>query len=265
MPQSVYTKLEVDTMVSTLNTKDTNLQTQIDALKITTPPTTTGTHGLYVPLYTYPTSSTWQTLINTKTTHPSLAMIAAINPSSGVGSASDSNYVNGINNLKAVGIKVIGYIYTSYGSRDPNVINAEVDKYKLWYNVDGIFFDEMSNVSGKEQYYKDRTAYIKSKGMTFVMGNPGASTLQSFVGTVDCILIYELGGYLSVSSVASRTFNGQPANSYFGIIPYACPTLDTNWVSQVKPYCGWIYVTNDVLPNPWDSLPSYLEQLVSIL
>jgi hypothetical protein len=27
---------------------------------------------------------------------------------------------------------------------------------------------------------------------------------------------------------------------------------------------GWIYITDDVLPNPWDTLPSYWDQLVEI-
>jgi hypothetical protein len=271
MPVEVYSKGETDNIFTQLsgsiNSILAGLDTRLKKLETTTPPppTPTSSHGLYVPLFTYPTSSTWNTLITKKNANPGLAIRAAINPSSGVGSSKDSNYVTGINNLKGSGIKVGGYVYTSYGSRDPNVIKAEIDNYKLWYNVDGIFFDEMSNVTGKEQYYKDLTAYVKSKGMTFTIGNPGTSTQQSFVGSVDCILIYESAGYPSVSSVASRTFNGQPSNSYFGIIPYGCASVDTNWMTQVKQYCGWIYVTNDTLPNPWDSLPSYLDQLISTL
>jgi hypothetical protein len=274
MPATVATSTELNDLtlkVNVLSDGLTKLGERVTKLETATPtpsPTPTPTtvlHGLYVPLFTYPTSSTWNTLINTKNAHPGLAMRVVINPGSGVGSSKDSNYVTGINNLKGSGIKVGGYVYTSYGSRDPNVIKAEIDNYKLWYGVDGIFFDEMSNVIGKEQYYKDLTAYVKSKGMTFTIGNPGTSTLQSFVGSVDTILIYESAGYPSVSIVASRTFNGQPSNSNFGIIPYGCLSLDTNWITQVKPYCGWIYVTNDVLPNPWDSLPSYLEQLIMAL
>ena len=85
----------------------------------------------------------------------------------------------------------------------------------------------MSNVSGKEQYYKDLTAFVKANGMKFTIGNPGTSTRQSFVGSVDTALIYESAGYPSASDVISRTFNGQPNNTYFGIIPYGCPSLDT--------------------------------------
>jgi hypothetical protein len=28
---------------------------------------------------------------------------------------------------------------------------------------------------------------------------------------------------------------------------------------------GWIYVTDDVLPNPWDQLPSYFDRLVQLV
>ena len=190
-------------------------------------------------------------------------MLVAINPSSGVGSSKDNNFVNGINNLKSAGIKVIGYVYTSYGQRSPTVMQDEINKYKSWYGVDGIFFDEMSNSGGLEGYYSNINSYVHSTGMTFTMGNPGTDTSSSYVGTMDNIIIYERAGLPSVDSLKGWHTNHDKKN--FSIIPYGVSSLDTQFINNVRDYVGWIYITNDGLPNPWDSLPSYFNNLVSAL
>lgn len=218
---------------------------------------------LYVPLFTYPTSSTWTTLANLKIKYPNVGFVVTINPSSGVGGSQDSNFVNGINKLKSAGCLVIGYVYTSYAARSITQVKAEVDKYKSWYSVNGIFLDEMKNTSGSEQYYKDITSYVKSLGMTYVVGNPGTSTTPAYAASVDNVLIYESSGLPSISTVQSRTDFTHPER--YGIIPYGVPTLDPNYVKQVKPYVGLIYITNDSGSNPWDSLAQYLEQLIQAI
>jgi Spherulation-specific family 4/Bacterial Ig-like domain len=219
--------------------------------------------GLYVPLFTYPTSSTWSTLISTKKSHPNLPILATINPSSGVGSSKDTNFVNGINQLKSVGITVIGYVYTDYGQRSSTVIKDEINKYKSWYGVNGIFFDEMSTTSGKETYYSSLNSYVKSSGMTFTMANPGTDTRSSYIGTVDNMIIYENQGLPSIDFLKGWHLNYNKKN--FSIIPYGVSTLNTQFVNDAKNYVGYIYITNDVLPNPWNSLPSYFSNLAGAL
>jgi hypothetical protein len=51
----------------------------------------------------------------------------------------------------------------------------------------------------------------------------------------------------------------------FGVIPYAVGSLDTSFVQSAKQYVGYIYLQSDNLPNPWDSVPPYLSQLVASL
>jgi hypothetical protein len=40
------------------------------------------------------------------------------------------------------GISVLGYTYTSYGTRDPSLVRAAINNVYQDYGVDGIFFDE---------------------------------------------------------------------------------------------------------------------------
>ncbi len=218
--------------------------------------------GIMVPLYTYPSSTAWDDMVKVKTAYPSIPTIAIINPSNGPGSSKDSNYSSGIQKLQSAGIGVLGYVSTAYSSRSTTAIQADIDAYKSWYpSINGIFFDEMANWAGKEDYYKDMNAYAKSKGYTFTVGNPGADTISSYVGTVDNIIIYERDGVPALSYLTGWHTNH--AKNNFSIIPYKVGSLDNTFVASSSAYVGYMFLTSDDLPNPWDSLPAYYEALAS--
>ena len=69
--------------------------------------------GVMVALYTYP-DSTWTTVAQAKAAHPSVPVVAIINPNNGPGSSRDANYVSGIQELHAAGVVVLGYDATGY-------------------------------------------------------------------------------------------------------------------------------------------------------
>ena len=121
----------------------------------------------------------------------------------------------------------------------------------------------MSNTAGDEAYYKGLDQFAKSKGLTVTVGNPGSDTLASFVGTVDTILIYESEGLPKVSSL--HVFSGQYDRKNFGVIPYGVPALDASFVAAARADVGFIYLTDDNLPNPWDTLPAYFSSLLAAL
>ena len=52
--------------------------------------------------------------------------------------------------------------------------------------------------------------------------------------------------------------------SNFGNIPYAA-SFDAAYVKSVRKYVQYVYIQNDDLPNPWDSLPPSFEQLLGAL
>ena len=132
-----------------------------------------------------------------------------------------------------------------------------------WYNVNGILFDEMNNVAGHESYYSAASQYAKSLGLTFTVGNPGADVPSTYVGKVDTILIYESQGYPSLSYLDG--WHSFYSKNNWGITSYGDPNLSQSWITNAKRYVGYIYITNDVLPNPYDSLPNYFSTLVSDL
>ena len=221
--------------------------------------------GTLVPLYTYPSDPSWSAVIAAKQAHPTVPVIAVFNPNSGPGASADPTYVTATNQLKAAGVIVLGYVATGYTARDPDTeVKPEIDDYVAWYPAtSGIFFDEQSNTAGDESYYSSLNTYAKSKTLTFTVGNPGADTAESFVGALDMMLIYETDGLPSVSTLGGWHDNHDKKN--FGIIPYAVPSLDVTFVSEAKQHVGYIYITDDNLPNPWDTLTPYFDALLAEL
>jgi Spherulation-specific family 4 len=100
---------------------------------------------------------------------------------------------------------VVGCVYTSYTARSIGSVEADMNSYNNLYGVQGIFFDEMSNIPGQESYYSSLNAYSKSNGLSFTVGNPGAPVPSSYVGTMDCIITYENVSAPSISSIAQWT------------------------------------------------------------
>jgi Spherulation-specific family 4 len=220
--------------------------------------------GTIVPLYTDPSDASWSALATAATMHPTVQVIAIANPDSGPGAQKQAGYTNGIAKLKAAHVLVIGYVATGYAMKPAAQVRADIDTWASFYpGVGGIFFDEMSSTAGDEAFYSALKAYAGAHGFPVTVGNPGTDTLASFVGTVDTLLIYESDGVPPVASLGG--WHDQFPRSNFGVIPYAVPSLDTAFVMAARQHVGFVYLTDDDLPNPWDSLASYFDPLLAAL
>src|SRR3989441_6637493 len=225
-----------------------------------------GVSGFKSSLYINPGPNgiNWQPLIAAKQAHPRVPIIAMINPNSGPGTSYDSNFNTGINNMRASGIIVLGYIGTKYCAMSIATAEGQIDTYHSFYKLDGFLFDEIKNTSGCESYYSTLTNYAKSTyGDTLIIGNPGTSTIQSYVGTVDNIIIYESQGLPSISTLQSRTFG--LAKSGFCFDAYGVAALDPTYAAQASQYVGCMQITDDSGSNPYDTLPSYLSSEIAAL
>src|SRR5438309_3425645 len=218
--------------------------------------------GVVIPLYTYPTDGSWSASLQAKKAHPNVPIIAVINPSNGPGGSSDSNYVQGVKNFQAAGVIVLGYVATGYASHVISSLESQIGSYKNWYSVSGIFFDEMSNVQGNENYYSTLNTYVKSLGMTMTMGNPGTSMPNSYIGTLDSLCIFEQSGLPTLSYLSS--YSGHP-KSNFAYIGLSVSPLSTSYETSSSSYVQWIYITDAGGGNPYNVLPSYFMNEVAAL
>src|SRR5438445_2610080 len=116
--------------------------------------------GIIIPLYAH---TLYPGIVSTKAAHPSVDFIVILNPSSGPGTAPQASFTSAITAMKAAGIKVLGYVFTSYGTRPIASVEADIDKYVTFYpDIIGINFDEFATSAGQEAYYGSINTYAKS-------------------------------------------------------------------------------------------------------
>ena len=218
--------------------------------------------GIIVPLYSYPGDS-WTRVAEAKLANPSVPFVVVVNPNNGPGSTFDANYAKGIEQLQSAGITVLGYTYTKYANRLPSRVLIDMESYAHWYHVDGVLFDEMSNVAGREGYYLFLGSNAKSMGFQFTFGNPGTRILPSYLGTVDNVVIYENRGIPSPTSL--RTLTMGQAKDHFSCVSYGVSQLDSFVVARTSAYVGYLYITGASKHEAYCSLPDYFDVLASIL
>ncbi|OJH42455.1 spherulation-specific family 4 protein [Cystobacter ferrugineus] len=219
--------------------------------------------GAIVPLYIYPSPGAWAPLIEGKASHPTVPVLAIINPDTGPGVAIKPEYATSISELADAGITVLGYVHASYSQRDASVVREEISRYRSFYpEARGIFIDEMANTEGQEGYYRALSDHARDVGFSLTVGNPGARTPVSFRGTVDVLTISE-GPGLTEAGLIHESAAGFDRGS-LSVLRYGLPSASPAYVNQVRRDVRYIYLTHDA-QNPWTSLPSYLNSLLDSL
>jgi len=217
-----------------------------------------GAQSMAVPEYFYPGGSTdyWAQL-----DQAGPGALAAMNPNSGPGSAPDPEYVSAVESAEAAGVTVVGYVYTSYGSRSLGAVESDVDKYYNWYPVQGIFFDQASTSCSKEPHYAQLTNYVKAKGgLARTVLNPGTQTNQCYVSAADILLTFEGSDSEYLNSYSAPSWVSSYPASHFCHVIYVTSTTSAMAAAvqlSKKRNAGYVYVTSATLQNPYDLLPMY--------
>ena len=213
--------------------------------------------------------------------------IAVANVINGPDYLPNPDYVSAIKAANAAGTKVLGYVRTGYfgstgfttrlGQTDVASWLAQIEQdVNAWYNfygsagLAGIFFDEAQNACGNNNMYANLysfiSAYVKQNHTGAVVAeNPGTSVPPCFQGTADIILTFE-GTYLCYIGHAScpagqkyteLTWNPGDPHAIWHLVYDTSSDQFSNASALTKARrAGWFYITPDILPNPWDSLPT---------
>lgn len=239
---------------------------------------------ILLPLYSYPNWYAgaavyqWDDVAAAASQVP---ITAIINPNSGPnGGPPNSDYIHGMGDLSAAGVKMVGYVSTRYGNtteRSLAAIKADVDLYEnefSTYGVSGIFLDEVSNDPAKLAHYSEIYSYIKTKPhLTTVIGNPGTKIPESFINApvADTTVIFE--NTKGWSSYVPDSYVVNSGADHFASIMLNVPTaagmraaLDLAAHRNV----GYVFVSNrTILPppnaNPYARLPSYWKDEVNYI
>jgi hypothetical protein len=216
---------------------------------------------ILVPAYFYPNAapslSFWSDM--TASLSQGVSITAIMNPNSGPSNTVNSDYTNAVDAFHAAGGKVIGYVSTQYGARDANAVLADVSAYKNFYNIDGIFLDEMNNIATTLPYYDNLRTSISAINPNYqVFGNAGTNTLQGYASAADVLVTFENQTGYNTNMPDAWTANYSA--SHFANLLYNVSTaadMQAAIALAVSRNVAYVYVTDDSGANPWDTLPSY--------
>jgi hypothetical protein len=211
---------------------------------------------IIIPAYIDPSPTTlWDPMVSVL---PAGSMIIA-DPADGPGASVDQNYVTAINNAKAKGFIVAGYVTSSYKNQSLATVESQIDQWNQMYGVTDIFIDEVTEEASNIQYYADLYNYIKGKNASaIVIINPGIPPDEGYMAVADIVSIFE-DTYTMYTSYQMPTWASKyPATRFLHLIHTTDEANMQAALSLSRQHnVGYVYVTNDVLDNPWDTLPNY--------
>ncbi len=206
--------------------------------------------------------------------------MAVLNPSSGPGTARDTQIAAQVAAAQLAGIKVVGYVSTNYdgdgvSSHFPlHPVNPAVKNYLDWYGVDGIFYDETSSECSKSAKLLTYTQYLRTeKSGALVVLNPGRNTEECFASqsglNADVIVNFENTAAVYETWQPSFWTNNYAASRFWHIV-YSTAGTDASHVVDLslRRRGGLLFVSDlsALIPSPTNAfavLPStsYLNEL----
>jgi Spherulation-specific family 4 len=225
----------------------------------TGPVVAAGCQDTFVPAYFY-ASSTWTQAIETRP-KPGVLLL---NVDSGPGTSPQSHFQTLTKQAQAAGITVLGYSSTEYGDKPIASVEAEINDYKSWYGVNGIFLDLTQGTSAELSYYQKLANYIRANvpgGVVWL--NVGAYPVQSFMSVANTVMTFE-GSYSSYVSDQVPGWVSQYSPSHFANVLYATPQSDFDSavnLSRTRNRAGFLFVTDlSGSGNPYGAMPGYWSQ-----
>jgi hypothetical protein len=210
---------------------------------------------LVIPAYFY-SSATWAQAADSK---PPPSNIILDISGLGAGNAPDPHFQPIVRQVRARGIKILGYISTVDGRRPAAQVKAEVKNYKAWYGVTDIFLDRVSGAEPQANYYRQLVSYIHRFSIgSSVWLNPGQYPDRNYMSIGDVVMVFE-GTYDQYLSLSVPGWADRYRASRFAHTIYATPGSGLSRILKLATSrrAGHVYVTDGTGGNPYDELPGY--------
>lgn len=211
------------------------------------------------PSYFYPDKTKWNRLIAIK---PAFVII---NPSSGPGYEPDPAYTELVARLVAAGIRVLGYVACTWANKPIYESYNEMEAYKAFYGrtlVTGTFLDE----SPTERY---KLFYCQAllRGQELLVLNPGTFPDPAYAKLPVTSMIYETDYdiYMEIEPPAWVLAEPNPLRFWHCVYAVEKKNLAALVATARRRNAGFLWATDDVLPNQYDSIPPWLEELAKLV
>lgn len=220
--------------------------------------------ALWVPAYYYPNGpgrEHWDRLIATAGRAP---IVAIVNPNSGPGDRVDKNFAAVLKRARKANLDVVGYVGTQYTRKPLDRVKEEVDRYLKFYpEIRGIHFDEQSAEAKAVDYYAELYRYVHRRiPDALVLTNPGTNCAAEYVSrpASDVVCLFE-------RDRAFESFRPPAWASRFSPARFCVQACQIDSKERMEECIrksaqlriGYVFITDDSGPNPYDRLPSYWE------
>ena len=182
--------------------------------------------------------------------------LLVVNPASGPGAEADPGYRRAIAAAQEAGARVLGYVPTTWGARPAAEVEAEIDRYRAWYAVDGVFFDEAASDEARLAHYHALAHHARAAGADIVVLNPGVVPALGYFDIADVVVTFEgpLGAYRDHQPPAGIA----PERSAH--LVYGASREQALGALAAAPSARYVYLTSGTLPHPWGTVPDYLAE-----
>ncbi len=139
--------------------------------------------------------------------------------------------------------------------------DAEIDRYRDWYGVDGVFLDEAAATASRLSYYHALSHHARAVGARFVVLNPGVMPAREYFEIADVIVTFEG----PISAYRERRHADGIAPERTAHLIYGASREQALHALEPSPSAGYMYVTSGTLPHPWGTVPDYFAQELAAL
>jgi hypothetical protein len=191
--------------------------------------------------------------------------LVIVNPDNGPGVVIQKAFAEAIVRLRRTGMRVLGYVPTDYGRRDPSIVRAEIDRYAGWYRVSDIFVDEVSSTEESLPYYTALSASLRTLPNRLIAFNPGMVPAPGYFDLADIVVTFE-GRYADYRVRTDPVPTGLAGLTKTQTAHLVYDATDAEALQVVDPpRADYVYANSGTQPNPWRSLPATLAEQQSRL
>lgn len=216
--------------------------------------------SLLIPLYVHPAEdpAAWHRLINCA----ARTYAVVLNPANGPGRVPDPAFVAAAEALRTAGARLLGYLDTDYGARDPDDITADLRRHQEWYAVDGCFLDQAPAAPHALPDCRRLVRSARRLGASTVVLNPGVHPAPGYARLADLTVTFEGPWSRYVSDFSRPAWTTRvPAEGLchlvYGVpeplVPLALRTAKERGAGVCGPVTG-------EPPNPWSWLTPALAE-----
>jgi Spherulation-specific family 4 len=182
--------------------------------------------------------------------------LVVLNPASGPGDAPDPAFRAAIAPLQAAGVAVVGYADTDYGRRPARAALADLGRYRQWYGVDGVLFDQVSTGPDELRHYARLARRARQAGAEVVVFNHGVHPHEGYARHADILGTFEGPWHVYVEQAVPDWTRSWPAERFYHVVYAVPPERLADAVALAgRRRAGCVYVTDADGPNPYSRLP----------